>query len=63
MGRLKIGEGSTEKGEVRSTSFSKRCALQKLTVSRRLCPICGHHKVLINSRGVKCARCKRYIKK
>jgi len=43
MGRLGIGESKGK--EARTTSFSTRAKEHKLTVERKRCPRCGHHKL------------------
>lgn len=44
-------------------NYSKRAADGKISIEKKRCPFCGHHKAIhgINS-GYKCARCKRKFK-
>ena len=42
-------------------SYSKRLDKKKLSVGRRFCPYCNHHKFIKNMSGTKCSRCKRYF--
>ena len=56
MGRLGIGESKGK--EARTTSFSTRAKEHKLTVERKRCPSCGHHKALSTLTSVyKCSKC------
>ncbi len=44
---------------VRQSTFSLRAAKGKLSVEKRRCPKCGHHKALVNQIKSKCSRCKQ----
>ena len=53
-------------GKMRTRTFSKRAFGGKLEVvkkSKGYCPICGHHKILINTKIEKCARCKHEMRR
>jgi len=47
----------------RRKNFSKRAAEGTLSVERRQCPKCGHHKAFVTNGRIKCTRCKFIIQK
>jgi predicted Zn-ribbon and HTH transcriptional regulator len=55
------GKGRTTiDNPARLRSFSKRAATDKLSVDRKTCSFCGHHKAFTTLEGnSKCTRCKQ----
>ncbi len=59
--RKKQGRSTIDIVGSRTNSFSKRAAEGKLTVIKKQCKFCGHHKAFSTISKTKCCRCKRKL--
>lgn len=55
--------GRTTIDDPRRLKHSKRAMADKLSVVRRRCPACGHHKAFVNTVTIRCTRCRHEKRK